>query len=251
MISRITLLAAALLLISRGAAQTTAPEGAPPPTSTDAAAAVGEETNVGATGLGAKALEVAGTATGLDQVLAGTEGAQAELKPGPSGSAATVIDLSGQADLSRVALEVGKAKGRLVIMALNEDGQLVDLSTPEGAKNLIGDKTLDGTESTISIDVSQLKAKSVMIYWVPAEPGESLPLTKVGIFTRQAVVPDAAGMAIAVPPAPVVPSPQLIQSAREAYFAAGSSAPTPTPTTTTTTTTLPETIPPSSRAISL
>lgn len=217
-------------------------------TSESAAAATKEEVNVGSFSLGARPVEVAGTAAGLDQVLAGTAGALAQLQPGANGTAATVIDLSGQADLSRVALEVGNVKGRLVLMALNEDGDMVDLSTPDGSKYLISDQTLDGSKSTISVDVSQLKAKSVMIYWVPDTPGESLPISKFGIFTKEAVVPDLAGVPTRVPPSPVVPSPEVVKAARDTFFSAGS---TTTTTTTTTTTALPETIPPSSRNVSL
>lgn len=210
-----------------------------------------EEVNIGASNLGAKSLEVAGTAAGLDEVIAGQEGAVAQLVPAANGAAVAVIDLAGQADLSRVSLNLGKAKGRLVVISLGEDGEMVDLSTPDGAKKLITDKTLTGEESQLAVDVSQVKAKSVMLYWVPEEPGAALPIKQVGIFTRTSVVYDAntaQPRAVVAPPVPVVPSQQVVAAVRTSVLPAGAA---PLPSAPSTTTTLPETIPPSSRAVSL
>lgn len=207
--------------------------------------ATAEEINVGTQALGASA---AGNATNLAAVLAGMPGAQAQLKPTQNGSAFAVINLAGQASPSRVAIDLAPAKGRLVIIGMNEQGEQVDLTDSQNLSKLIGDRQLDGTETSLSFNVPELTVRAVMIYWVPETLGQELVITKVGIFTREAFVPAAPSVA-AVTPEPIVPSPAVIQ-ALSLSLAAG--APTATSTTSiTSASSLPAVIQPTSTPVSL
>ena len=222
-------------------------------------AATQEETNVATTAMGANGLGVQGDAVGLASVLAEEDGASAQLVPASGGAATTVIDLAGSVSLTRVLLEVGKTPGRLVIVGMSETGEQVDLTSEEGVKKLIADRKLDGTESVVALDVSQLTVKAVMIYWVPDEPGTPLTLNKVGIFTKDAVTPAPATggdtAVVAAVPAPIVPPPEVVQTlvavaqeAQQPQIAAGTaSAPAPAPAPEPTSQPLPEPIPPESR----
>lgn len=249
------LLALALAAPLPASAQTTKAPKAPAKTST---AATKDEVNAATTAMGANGLKVQGDALGLGPVLSEKQGASAQLIPSSSGAATTVIDLASTVSLTRVLLEVGQTPGRLVMVGMTETGEQVDLSTESGVKKLIADRRLDGTESVIALDVSQLAVKAVMIYWVPDEPGTPLVLNKVGLFTKDAITPAAPTGETAVPPPPVVPTPEVVeaivavvQETRQAALAAGTpAAPTTGVTPAAPPTPLPEPIPPESRATS-
>jgi hypothetical protein len=245
--------------VSFVAAQTSSdPSSGTDPNQTEGStAATSEETNVATTAMGANGLEVQGDAIGLASVLAEEDGASAQLVPAAAGAATTVIDLASSVTLTRVLLEVGETPGRLVIVGMSETGEQVDLSTEEGVSKLIADRKLDGSESIISLDVSQLTVKAVMIYWVPDEPGTPLTLNKVGIFTKDVVTPpsgDSIPVATVTPPPPIVPSPEvvqilvaLVQESSQLQVPAGETTTTTTTTTEPVSQPLPEPIPPESR----
>ena len=209
-----------------------------------------EEVNVAMATLGASGV---GEVPGLNEVLAGQSGAAALFAPGANGAALGVIDLAGAASLSRVSIQVAPAAGRLVLMGMNEAGELIDLSTPEGAALLIADRQLDGSQTSLSFDVSKLTVKAVMIYWIPDVPGVALAVSQVGIFTRDTFVPDPVRAPAATVQAPIIPTPEVVQAAQE-ILVAGSQTPPATTTTTTTTSTaiapLPETTVEQSKPIS-
>lgn len=249
---RLPLLTAALILGS-GAVGLLSAQTAPANEVEAVAAATQEEVNVATATQGANGV---GAVPGLDDVLAGQSGASAQFAPDASGKALGIIDLAGSASLSRVSIEVAPAAGRLVIMGMNEAGELIDLSTPEGVALLISDQRLDGTQTSLSFDVSKLTVKAVMIYWIPDVPGVALSVSQVGIFTRDTFVPDPVRAPAVTVQAPVIPAPEVVEAAREILVAGSQTPPaTTTPTTTTTTTTtaiapLPETTVEQSKPIS-
>ena len=154
------LLATALLISAAAQAQQ--------PTATGANQLV----NVATSAFGAKGL---GAGQNLVQ---GEEGKLAST--GAAQPAFTVINLAGEIEMSKVSLEVGNQKGKLKVVALNDDG------TPDlKSGRVVTEFTLDGSTSTVSADVSGVKVQRVAIVWEPESPGQPLNLTKVGLFTSK------------------------------------------------------------------
>lgn len=165
---------------------------AAPPPAQGTAAPEKEEVNVATTSMGASGGSVLGTVRNLNEVIEEQAGVTATLAPSASGAAAAgVIALAGNTTLSRVSIALNPVKGRIVLVGMDSAGDQVDLSTPEGASKLVLDKVVDGTEATLSVDVSKLTVKAILIYWVPDIPGDTLTLTRIGVFTRDPVAPPA------------------------------------------------------------
>ena len=116
---------------------------------------------------------------GVGQKL--VEGGDGTLAAGAAGQPAfTVINLAGEVEMNRVALEVGNQKGKLRVVALKDDG------TPDlSSGRVITEFELDGSKNTVSADVSDVKVKRVAIVWVPETPNQPLQLTNVGLFTSK------------------------------------------------------------------
>lgn len=165
------------------------------------------------------------------------EGEGGTLAAAASGQAAfTVINLAGEVEMNRVALEVGQQKGKIRIVALKDDG------TPDlSSGRVITEFELDGSKPTVSADVSDVKVKRVAIVWVPDNPGQPLTLSNVGLFTSKPEpilqVPEVRALqqaAAAAAPAPA-PAPAAQAAAAPAPAApASSSAAAASPATTTT-----------------
>ena len=165
------------------------------------------------------------------------EGEGGTLAAAASGQAAfTVINLAGEVEMNRVALEVGQQKGKIRIVALKDDG------TPDlSSGRVITEFELDGSKPTVSADVSDVKVKRVAIVWVPDNPGQPLTLSNVGLFTSKPEpilqVPEVRALqqaAAAAAPAPA-PAPAAHAAAAPAPAApASSSAAAASPATTTT-----------------
>lgn len=165
------------------------------------------------------------------------EGEGGTLAAAASGQAAfTVINLAGEVEMNRVALEVGQQKGKIRIVALKDDG------TPDlSSGRVITEFELDGSKPTVSADVSDVKVKRVAIVWVPDNPGQPLTLSNVGLFTSKPEpilqVPEVRALqqaAAAAAPAPA-PAPAAQAVAAPAPAApASSSAAAASPATTTT-----------------
>lgn len=165
------------------------------------------------------------------------EGEGGTLAAAASGQAAfTVINLAGEVEMNRVALEVGQQKGKIRIVALKDDG------TPDlSSGRVITEFELDGSKPTVSADVSDVKVKRVAIVWVPDNPGQPLTLSNVGLFTSKPEpilqVPEVRALqqaAAVAAPAPA-PAPAAQAAAAPAPAApASSSAAAASPATTTT-----------------
>lgn len=165
------------------------------------------------------------------------EGEGGTLAAAASGQAAfTVINLAGEVEMNRVALDVGQQKGKIRIVALKDDG------TPDlSSGRVITEFELDGSKPTVSADVSDVKVKRVAIVWVPDNPGQPLTLSNVGLFTSKPEpilqVPEVRALqqaAAAAAPAPA-PAPAAQAAAAPAPAApASSSAAAASPATTTT-----------------
>ncbi len=154
---------------------------------------------------------------GVGQKL--VEGGDGTLAAGAAGQPAfTVINLAGEVEMNRVALEVGNQKGKLRVVALKDDG------TPDlSSGRVITEFELDGSKNTVSADVSDVKVKRVAIVWVPETPNQPLQLTNVGLFTSKpepiAQLPEVRAIQQAAPPPAPAPTP------------APAAAPTPAPAT--------------------
>ena len=135
------------------------------------------------------------------------EGEGGTLAAAASGQAAfTVINLAGEVEMNRVALDVGQQKGKIRIVALKDDG------TPDlSSGRVITEFELDGSKPTVSADVSDVKVKRVAIVWVPDNPGQPLTLSNVGLFTSK--------------PEPILQVPEV----RALQQAAAAAAPAPAP----------------------
>lgn len=161
------------------------------------------------------------------------EGEGGTLAAAASGQAAfTVINLAGEVEMNRVALEVGQQKGKIRIVALKDDG------TPDlSSGRVITEFELDGSKPTVSADVSDVKVKRVAIVWVPDNPGQPLTLSNVGLFTSKPEpilqVPEVRALQQAA--AAAAPAPAAQAAAAPAPAApASSSAAAASPATTTT-----------------
>ncbi len=186
--------------------------------------------------MGASGGSVLGSVRNLNEVIEEQAGVTATLAPSTSGAAAAgVIALAGNTTLSRVSIALNPVKGRIVLVGMDNAGDQVDLSTPEGASKLVLDKTVDGTETTLSVDVSKLTVKAILIYWVPDIPGDTLTLTRIGVFTRDPVAPPAnpaPPVSVATPP-PVIPPAEVVQAMAQPV-SAGAASPVSSSTTQTT-----------------
>lgn len=128
--------------------------------------------NVATAAFGAK-----GTGVG-ENLVQGEKGSLASA--GAAQPAFTVINLAGEVEMNRVALEVGNQKGKLRVVALKDDG------TPDlSSGRVITEFNLDGNAKTVSADVNDVKVKRVAIVWVPDAPGQVLTLNNVGLFTSK------------------------------------------------------------------
>lgn len=160
------------------------------------------------------------------------EGEGGTLAAAASGQAAfTVINLAGEVEMNRVALEVGQQKGKIRIVALKDDG------TPDlSSGRVITEFELDGSKPTVSADVSDVKVKRVAIVWVPDNPGQPLTLSNVGLFTSKPEpilqVPEVRALQQAA--AAAAPAPAPAPAAQAAAAPASSSAAAASPATTTT-----------------
>lgn len=160
------------------------------------------------------------------------EGEGGTLAAAASGQAAfTVINLAGEVEMNRVALEVGQQKGKIRIVALKDDG------TPDlSSGRVITEFELDGSKPTVSADVSDVKVKRVAIVWVPDNPGQPLTLSNVGLFTSKPEpilqVPEVRALQQAAAAAAAAPAPA--PAAQAAAAPASSSAAAASPATTTT-----------------
>jgi len=193
--------------------QVTAEPEVAPPTAEGSSAAAAEERNIGLSSSGAAGVEVSGSTSGLTGLLAEQPDARAQMTPDASGSAVIVINLAGEVNLSRIQLDIAPARGRLVIVGMGENGEQVDLSTPDGVKNLVADRQLDGSDTALALDASQLTVKALMIVWIPEEPGTPLTLTKFGAFTTQSFEALAANPSAPIrPPAPIIPPAEIVQA---------------------------------------
>jgi hypothetical protein len=137
------------------------------------------------------------------------EGEGGTLAAAASGQAAfTVINLAGEVEMNRVALDVGQQKGKIRIVALKDDG------TPDlSSGRVITEFELDGSKPTVSADVSDVKVKRVAIVWVPDNPGQPLTLSNVGLFTSK--------------PEPILQVPEVRALQQAAAVAAPAPAPAP------------------------
>lgn len=169
------------------------------------------------------------------------EGEGGTLAAAASGQAAfTVINLAGEVEMNRVALDVGQQKGKIRIVALKDDG------TPDlSSGRVITEFELDGSKPTVSADVSDVKVKRVAIVWVPDNPGQPLTLSNVGLFTSKPEpilqVPEVRALQQAAAVAAPAPAPAAQAAAAPAPAASGgtgaatsSSAAAASPATTTT-----------------
>lgn len=156
--------------------------------------------NVATASLGAKG-------QGVGEKL--VEGEGGTLAAAASGQAAfTVINLAGEVEMNRVALDVGQQKGKIRIVALKDDG------TPDlSSGRVITEFELDGSKPTVSADVSDVKVKRVAIVWVPDNPGQPLTLSNVGLFTSK--------------PEPILQVPEVRALQQAAAVAAPAPAPAP------------------------
>ena len=180
------LLAFALIASSSALAVSspTAPVGTPPGTGSKVSAVqtVNNEVNVATKAMGATAHGAGGN---LEAVLNNVPNARAVLVPaGNSAVAVGTIDLGGMAKLSRVAVNIEPAKGRLVLIGIDSKGGTVDVSSLLTSGNILSDIALDGTQSSISVDVAKIPVQSVAIYWVAASGNAPLVIYKVGLLTR-------------------------------------------------------------------
>lgn len=197
-----------------------------------------DQTNVATESYGAKHGNVRGKTSNFDDLIQGKPQTIASLTPASNGAVAiTTIDLPKAVNLDRVVLDLSKSKGRLVVIAMSDKGEALDLTTPEGAARVIADRKLSGAESEVTFDASKISAKSVMFYWVPDEPGGSLTLSGLGLFssTPGALPPGSSGtdkagaaksggastspssanapeVAAVTTPVPVMPSPEVLAS---------------------------------------
>lgn len=194
-----------------------------------------------ASAAGAKQLVNVATATfgakgeGVGKNL--VEGSQGTLASGGAAQPAfTVINLAGEVEMNRVALEVGNQKGKLRVVALKDDG------TPDlSSGRVITEFTLDGSKTTVSADVSDVKVKTVAIVWVPDTPGTQLNLSSVGLFTSKPetitslpevkaalqaapAAPAAAPAAAAPAAAPAAPAPAAASGSGTAATSSASSS---------------------------
>lgn len=165
------------------------------------------------------------------------EGEGGTLAAAASGQAAfTVINLAGEVEMNRVALDVGQQKGKIRIVALKDDG------TPDlSSGRVITEFELDGSKPTVSADVSDVKVKRVAIVWVPDNPGQPLTLSNVGLFTSKPEpilqVPEVRALQQAAAAAAAAPAPAPAAQAAAApapAAPASSSAAAASPATTTT-----------------
>ena len=170
--------------------------------------------NVATASFGAKGLGVA------EKLVGGEQGTLAAAAAGQT--AFTVINLAGEVEMNRVALEVGQQKGKIRIVALKDDG------TPDlSSGRVITEFELDGSKPTVSADVSDVKVKRVAIVWVPENPGQPLTLTNVGLFTSKPEpilqVPEVRALQQAAAAAAPAPAPAAQAAAAPAPAAAGGS----------------------------
>lgn len=164
-----------------GFSQSSSSEGKPVSTVSNASP---DQTNVATQSFGAKHGNVRGSTTNFGELIQGKPDTVASLTPAPNGAIAiTTIDLPKTVNLDRVVLDLSKSKGRLVVIAMSDKGEALDLTTPEGASRVIADRKLSGAESEVTFDASKISAKSVMLYWVPDEPGGALTLSGLGLFS--------------------------------------------------------------------
>lgn len=161
------------------------------------------------------------------------EGEGGTLAAAASGQAAfTVINLAGEVEMNRVALEVGQQKGKIRIVALKDDG------TPDlSSGRVITEFELDGSKPTVSADVSDVKVKRVAIVWVPDNPGQPLTLSNVGLFTSKPEpilqVPEVRALQQAAAAAAPAPAAQAAAAPAPAATASSSAAAASPATTTT------------------
>jgi hypothetical protein len=197
-----------------------------------------EETNLATTALGAEAKTVVGRSHGFDQLLAGQREAVAVL------TEVVVVDWGFSVGISRVIMRIAQgSQGRLVMVALNEVGEKIDLSRPSGVKKLINDRGVDGNESLVMVDAGQIRARAIMFVWIAQRPDEPLVITELAILTKEkASPPQASKRSTLNPTLPVVPSPSVVEALRLSPVQQESQAESLAP--------LPETMPPFSRAIS-
>jgi len=173
-------------------------------------AATQEEVDVSTKSMGAS---TKGDGKNLDAVLEGQKDYVAELTPNDSGHAETTVKLAGPATISRVMIKLTPALGRLIIVGVKSDDEEVDLSDPSKIGNLIATTELDGTQKTLSFDVSKLTVRAVKIFWVPQVPNTPLLMEKVGIFTREKFIPDGDTMIAGAQATPSQPAPTSTASA--------------------------------------
>ena len=161
------------------------------------------------------------------------EGEGGTLAAAASGQAAfTVINLAGEVEMNRVALDVGQQKGKIRIVALKDDG------TPDlSSGRVITEFELDGSKPTVSADVSDVKVKRVAIVWVPDNPGQPLTLSNVGLFTSKPEpilqVPEVRALQQAAAAAAPAPAAQAAAAPAPAATASSSAAAASPATTTT------------------
>lgn len=166
-------------------------------------AATQEEVDVSTRSMGAS---TKGDGKNLDAVLEGQKDSVAELIPKGSGAAETMVKLAGPATISRVMMKFTPALGRLIIVGVKSDDEKVDLSDLRKVGNLISTTELDGTQRTLSFDVSKLTVRAVKIFWIPQVPDTPLLVEKIGIFTREKFVPDGDSMIAGAQAAPGKPA---------------------------------------------
>lgn len=200
---------------------------APPPDNaggeTKALAASGSEVNMAVLQMGAVAKGA--DTSGMQQVLAGQKEAFATLAPNPgSGASVSVIQLGNATELARVALKVGRQRGKLQILV-----QDADVASPTAADGtvvgrVVGEFELDGTKPIISAPVNNVTARSVTVVWIPEVAGQPLIVNDVGVFAVANRLPPAVAAVVAQTPA-------ATNSALANPVQAAPAAPTPAPAT--------------------
>lgn len=145
-----------------------------------------EEVNVAAVARGARVAGGEKDTSNLLAMIDQTQGKPALLSPnGTSGASVSVIDLAAATEVSRIAFQVGTQKGRLRVVALEDEKAVEEAQQAGVAKGkLISEFVLDGTQNNLSLTLEKLTMKSVAVVWIPDSPGQPLAVSAVGIFTR-------------------------------------------------------------------
>lgn len=202
-VSLIVLCGLGLPLLSTALAAKTVPATEQDKTKEASQAATQEEVDVSTRSMGAS---TKGDGKNLDAALEGQKDSVAELTPKENGIAEATVKLAGPTTISRVMIKLTPALGRLIIVGMKSDDEEVDLSDLSKVGNLISSSELDGTQATLSFDVSKLTVRAVKIFWIPQVANTPLLIEKVGIFTREKFIPEADNMIAGAQAAPGKPA---------------------------------------------